>query len=602
MAPLAIQDHGLIGDLYTAALVGRDGSIDWFCAPRFDSASVFAALLDAERGGHWRIAPLAPVTSEQRYLPGTNVLVTTFHAEAGGVVSLTDFMPVGPAREGGTSIYRHVVCQRGELTVAVEFAPRFDYARQAPQLIRRESGILATDRDDDVLTVAGPPGVAWELADGVARATLTLRAGDEAWFVLRWDDDEVHAIADYRAAQTFEATTRWWDAWVAQLQYHGPYRQEVERSALALKLCSYEPSGAILAAPTTSLPEWLGGDRNWDYRFTWLRDSAFVLYALDLLGFDAEGGQFMRFLKRVARRKDGSHLQIMYGVDGRRELPERTLEHLAGYHGSRPVRVGNAAAGQFQMDVYGELFAAARVSQRRHPTTEGLWHTLRELADWTASHWRQPDLSIWEPRNEPRHYVYSKVLAWVALDRAVIMARELGRSDDVALWEREAAAVRAEVLERGWDPMRRTFVQAYGEPQLDAALLAIPKFRFLPRGDPRVRDTLAAVRRELATSCEDLVYRYRAPDGVGGDEGAFVVCSFWMVQNLAMVGEIDEAERLFKLLLRRASPVGLFAEEIDPRTGDHLGNYPLALSHAALINTAYILERLRGRPAPGPPD
>ena len=602
MAPLAIQDYGVIGDLHTAALVGRDGSIDWFCAPRFDSASVFAALLDPENGGHWRIAPLAPTTSEQRYLPGTNVLVTTFHGEAGGVVSVTDFMPVGPAREGRTGIYRRATCQRGELTLAVDFAPRFDYARQAPHLVRRAAGILATDRDDDVLTIAGPPGVTWELDAGAARAALTVRAGDEAWFALRWDDDEVHAVADYHPAETFEATTRWWDAWVARLQYHGPYRQEVERSALALKLCSYEPSGAILAAPTTSLPEWPGGDRNWDYRFTWLRDSAFVLYALDLLGFDAEGSQYMRFLKRVARRQDGSHLQIMYGVDGRRELPERTLEHLAGHTGGRPVRVGNAAAGQFQMDVYGELFATARVWQRRHAMTEGLWHTLRELADWTAGHWRQPDLSIWEPRHEPRHYVYSKVLAWVALDRAATMARELGLEGDVATWEREAAAVRAEVLERGWDPARRTFVQAYGEPQLDAALLVIPKFRFLPRGDPRVRDTLAAVRRELATTCEELVYRYRAPDGVGGDEGAFVVCSFWVVQNLAMVGAIDEAERLFKLLLRRASAVGLFAEEIDPRTGDHLGNYPLALSHAALINSACILERLRGRPAPAPPD
>jgi len=590
---LTIQDYGLIGDLRTAALVGRNGSIDWFCAPHFDSASLFAGLLDAERGGSWRIAPAGPATAEQRYRPGTNVLVTTFHAESGGVVAVTDFMPAGPARSSRPEIFRHVACEQGEVPVAIEFAPRFDYARMPPHLIRRNAGILATDRDDEVVTVSASPDLTWNLHDGMARAMIMLKSGQDFWLVLRYDDDEVHPVEAHRPKAALETTAEWWDAWVSQLAYHGRFRQEVERSALALKLCCYEETGAILAAPTTSLPEWPGGDRNWDYRFTWLRDSAFVLYALDRLGFETEGTRFMHFLNRVARRKDGSHLQIMYGVDGRRELPERVLDHLAGYDGSRPVRVGNAAAGQFQMDVYGELFATANVWRRRHPLTEGIWATLRDLADWTSQHWRRPDLSIWEPRNEPRHYVYSKVMAWVALERAAAMARDHGLPGDIEHWEKEAAAIHADVLAHGWDAARGTFVQAYGEPQLDAALLAIPKVRFLPRHDPRVRSTLHAVRSELATTCEDLIYRYRAPDGIAGEEGAFVVCSFWVIQNLALTGNVQEAERLFRLLLRRASPVGLFAEEIDPRTGDQLGNYPLALSHAALINTALILEKLR---------
>jgi GH15 family glucan-1,4-alpha-glucosidase len=462
--------------------------------------------------------------------------------------------------------------------------------------MQRNAGVLATDRDDEVVSVAASAGLAWSIEGAKAHARLELHAGDEVWLALRYDDDDVHPVDSYRPQAALDATAQWWDQWLSQMTYRGPYRQEVERSALALKLCTYEPTGAIVAAPTTSLPEWLGGDRNWDYRFTWLRDSAFVLYALDRCGFEAEGSHFMRFLNRVARRRDRSHLQIMYGVDGMRELPERVLDHLGGYADSRPVRVGNAAAGQLQMDVYGELFATMDVLGRRRMPTESTWHTFKELADWTAAHWRRPDLSIWEPRNEPRHFVYSKVMAWVALDRAAAMAEEHGLPGDVAAWKREATLVHAEVLERGWDAERRTFVQAYGEPQLDAALLAVPKMRFLPRADDRVRSTLAAVRRELATGCEDLVYRYRAPDGVGGEEGAFIVCSFWMVQNLAMLGELDEAERLFRLQLRRASPLGLFAEEIDPRTGQQLGNYPLALSHAALINTAMILGRLRSRP------
>jgi GH15 family glucan-1,4-alpha-glucosidase len=593
MAYLPIGDYGVIGDLHTAALVGRTGSIDWFCAPRFDSPSIFGALLDDARGGRWRIAPAGPATSEQRYLPGTNVLVTTFRVESGGVLVVTDFMPIGPAREGRTEIHRRVQCTRGTADVVVEFQPRFDYGLHLPTIVRRAHGVLATDRDNDVATASADPAIPWQIEDGRAAARFTLSAEQAAWFVHRFDDDEVHPLAGYHSQEKLEATAQWWDAWSSGLHYQGPYRQEVERSALVLKLCTYEPSGALIAAPTTSIPESFGGERNWDYRYAWLRDSAFVLYALDRLGCEAEAKAFIQFLKRVCRRADQRHLQIMYAADGRRELGERILEHLEGYRGARPVRIGNGAAGQFQLDVYGEILETANIWRKRHPMTEGLWKTLREVVEWTAAHWQEPDLSIWEPRHEPKHHVFSKVMAWVALERGARMASELGLAGDVESWRREADRLHAEVLERGWDPARRTFVQVYGEPQLDAALLVIPKVRFLHRSDPRVRSTLEAVRRELATSCEELIYRYRTPDGLSGDEGAFVPCSFWVVQNLAMVGDFDQAERLFRNLLRRANHLGLFAEEIDPATGEQLGNFPQGLSHAAVINTAYILERFR---------
>ncbi len=598
---LPIGDYGVIGDLHTAALVGRNGSIDWWCAPRFDSPSVFGALLDAARGGRWRIAPAGEWTSEQRYLPATNILVTTFHAPAGGVAAVTDFMPAGPARGRAAEIHRRVSCPRDAVELDVTFEPRFDYGSLPAELIRRRHGVLATDAEDDVATLSGPKDLAWSLGEGRAVARLALKAGEDAWFVLRHDDDEVHPVEQYGSASKLDQTARWWDQWLSQLTYHGPYRQEVERSALALKLCSYEPTGAIIGAPTTSLPESQGGGRNWDYRFAWLRDASFVLYALERVGLASEVDAFLAFLKRVSRRSDGRHLQIMYGVDGRRDLPEQALEHLHGYRGARPVRTGNAAAGQFQLDVYGELLETISIWYRRRSVTEGLWQVLRHLVDWTAAHWRERDFSIWEARQEPKHYVYSKVMAWTALERGIRIAHRLELPADVGVWRREAAALHGEVVEKGWDPARATFVQAYGEPQLDASLLIIPKIGFLRREDPRVRSTLDAVRRELGTSCEELIFRYRAPDGITGTEGAFVPCSFWMVQNLALVGEFAEAERLFKNLLRRANPLGLLAEEIDPATGEHLGNFPQALSHSALLNTASMLERLRPVERGSPP-
>src|SRR5439155_17874504 len=458
MPYLPIADYGIIGDLHTAALVGRNGSIDWCCARQFDTPSVFGALLDNARGGRCRIAPVGNWTSEQRYLPATNVLETSFHAEGEGVLQVIDFMPVGPARGRWTEIYRRVHCPRGGVEIDVLFEPRFDYGLQVPTVVRRAWGILASDQDDDVVTLSWPPEVPWILSDGRATARFRLEAGATWWFVVRFDDDEVLPLSAYEPDRKLEATTKWWDEWTSRLHYQGPYQLEVQRSVLALKLCCYEPSGAVIAAPTTSLPEALGGGRNWDYRFTWLRDSAFVLYSLDRLGYDTEVNAFLGFLKRVCRHAHGQHLQIMFTIDGRRDLPERDLNHLEGYRLTRPVRVGNGAVGQFQLDVYGELLETVNIWHARNTVSEGLWKVIRDLVEWTASQWRRPDFSIWEPRLAPKHHVFSKVMAWVALDRGVSLARALSLPGDPDRWQREADLLHAEVLDRGWDASRQTFV------------------------------------------------------------------------------------------------------------------------------------------------
>lgn len=595
MSESAISEHGIIGDLHTAVLVATDGDIDWCCLPRFDSPSVFAALLDDERGGHFQLVPEGEWTSVQRYLPATNVLITEFNAKTGGVVQVTDFMPVGPSRGGRSRIFRGVKGVRGRVPMTARWDPRFDYARRETACRPRRSGVLATDRQKDVATVSASAGVAWQCSSAGATAAFTPNEGETLWFVLSFDEDEVHPVESHQPEQTLDATIRWWDAWTATLKYDGGFRKEVERSALALKLCCYEPTGAIVAAPTTSLPESYHGGRNWDYRFAWLRDSAFVLFALDVLGVDAEMDAFLHFLKRVCRLEGDDPLQIMFAVDAARELPEKVLEHLRGWRGYGPVRIGNGAVGQFQLDVYGEVIATAALWLRRRELSEGLWKVLADLINWTAVHWRDPDQSIWEPRHGARHHVFSKIMAWVALDRGAQIADRAGQETEAVAWRKEADLVKAEVLEKGWDPVRRTFVQCYGEPQLDAAMLVIPKFGFLPRSDPRVRSTIDAIRAELGSKAEDLIYRYKSADGLEGEEGAFVICSFWMIQALAMTGEVDEAERLFRNLLRRGNALGLLAEEIDPENGEQLGNFPQGLSHAGLINTAHVIDMMKAR-------
>jgi GH15 family glucan-1,4-alpha-glucosidase len=590
-APIA--EYGMIGDLHTAALVGLSGAIDWCCLPNFDSPSVFAALLDTERGGRFRMAPVLPYASSQAYRKSTAILVTTFRTDS-GVVELTDFMPVGPS--GSTrpfaEIHRRLACTEGEMEIAVTFSPRFDYATAPAYVHPRRNGVLATDADDEVLTLASPPELWWQLDSGTARVTLKLRAGESTWFVLRYDDDEVQPVAAYESDRKLAEAQAFWCEWVGHLKYQGPFGDAVERSALTLKLLCYEPTGAIVAAPTTSLPEEIGGVRNWDYRFTWIRDSAFVLYSLSILGHSEEADRFMSFLKRVARKTTDTHLQIMYGIDGRRHLTEETLPHLEGYRGSGPVRIGNGAYDQLQLDVYGELLETAYLWSRGNPVSEGTWVTLERLVSWVAANWRRPDSGIWEVRAGLQHYVVSKVMCWVALDRGIRMAKEFGLPAPIARWEAERDAVHADVMDKGWSEAKQSFVQYYGTEELDASNLAFSMVRFLPRTHPRIVGTVQAVLRELTSDDQELVYRYRNEDGIPGGEGVFSICTFWLAEALALSGDRERAERIFRRMLTHANHVGLYSEELNPRTGEFLGNFPQAFTHIALINCAHVLDVL----------
>ncbi len=593
-----ISDYGLIGDMRTAALVGLDGAIDWCCLPRFDSGSVFAALLDTERGGTWAIHPEGRWTSTQRYLPRTNILETTFRTAEGGVISLTDFMPV--AEDGRPSgqhpeIHRRMRCSRGRVLMSMTFMPRFEYGARTTRLELLRAGLFATDRTDQVLTLSSAKPFEWQVEQSTATARFELEKGEERWMVLRYDDDDIHPVDRYESSRKLDNTAAFWQRWSAKVRYRGPYRGMVKRSALALKLLTHAETGALIAAPTTSLPETVGGIRNWDYRFVWLRDAAFTLAALNAVGHHREADQFMRFLKKVCRHEGGGHLQIMYGIDGRRDLVERQLDHLSGYRNSRPVRVGNGAVGQLQLDVYGEVLETADIWRRNHEMTEGTWRVLRGLVDWVSRNWHLPDSSIWEVRGEVRHYVFSKVMSWVALDRGVQMAEELNLESDTVAWRAARDRVHAEIMERGWSEERQSFVQSYDHDALDAAALAIPMVRFLPWNHPRVHGTVHAIARELTTQDGELVYRYRHPDGLEGEEGAFSICTFWLAQGLAMIGERERAERVFRRMLRHANHVGLYSEEIDPYTGEFLGNFPQAFTHIALINCAAALAGLDAR-------
>jgi GH15 family glucan-1,4-alpha-glucosidase len=595
-----ISSYGLIGDMRTAALVGLDGSIDWCCLPRFDSGSVFAALLDSERGGAWSIRPEARWTSTQQYLPRTNILETTFRTPENGIVTVTDFLPV--AEDGGPSgqhpeIHRRLRCSRGRVPMNITFMPRFEYGARTTRLEVLRAGLFATDRTDQVITLSSAKPFEWVVEQSIATARFELEKGEERWLVLRYDDDDIHPVDRYESSRKLDATAAFWQQWSSKVKYRGPFRGMVKRSALALKLLTHGETGAMIAAPTTSLPETIGGMRNWDYRFVWLRDAAFTLAALDAVGHHAEADKFMRFLKKVCRHEGGGHLQIMYGIDGRRDLIERQLDHLSGYLGSRPVRVGNGAAGQLQLDVYGEVMETADIWRRNHEMTEGTWRVLRGLVDWVSGNWHLPDYSIWEVRGEVRHYVFSKVMSWVALDRGIRMAEELSLESDTATWRAARDTLYAEIMERGWSERLQSFVQSYGDESLDAAALAIPMVRFLPWNHPRVHSTVRAIARELTTVDGELVYRYRHPDGMEGQEGAFSICTFWLAQALAMIGEKERAERVFRRMLRHANHVGLYSEEIDPASGDFLGNFPQAFTHIALINCAAALARIDKAPS-----
>jgi GH15 family glucan-1,4-alpha-glucosidase len=596
---LPIADHGIIGDLHTIALVGANGTIDWYCCPAFDSPSVFAAILDKDKGGHYRIAPLEDGwTSKQLYFPDTNVLITRFFTP-GGVGELQAFMPI--ARTGEERhrhrLIRRVVAVRGSVRFRVELQPRFNYARDPHETLQYEHGVVF-DSPSLCLALQATTPIACD--DHGVHSEFTLEAGESVTFVLeqvergyiprRYEEEETR--------EAYERTIDYWRLWLAQSRYRGRWREMVHRSALTLKLLTYQPTGAIVAAPTTSLPERVGGGRNWDYRYTWIRDAAFSLYGLLRLGFTEEAGAFMDWL--TARFREGTDttgdpLQTMYGIDGRRELPEETLDHLEGYRGSRPVRIGNAASKQLQLDIYGELVDSVYLYNKYgKPIYHEAWIDLTRIVEWVSENWDQADEGIWETRGGGKDFTFSRLMCWVAIERAVRMARQRGLPANLVGWTKHRDDIYMQIMDRGWSESRGAFVQHYDADILDASLLLMPLVKFISPTDPRWLMTLDAITEELVS--DSLVHRYdprEFEDGLEEEEGTFSICSFWYVEALARAGRIDEARLAFEKMLTYANHLGLYSEEIAP-TGELLGNFPQAFTHLALISAAFNLDRELG--------
>ncbi len=605
-----IGDYALIGDCHSAALIARDGSVDWFCPGRFDAPAVFCRLLDVARGGYFRTAPVGSFSVERRYDGPTNVLETTYSAQ-GGLVRATDLMPIHERtddRQGydvGTShqLLRRLECLEGEVELALEFKPTFDYARADTRVAPRPGGGAVAHAGGQSLSLACPGITVKGDAGDRYFGRLRLRAGERCWIELGYatdGDENTEALRPERCEEQLAHTLHYWQTWAAKCTYRGPYRDLVLRSALVLKLLTYEPTGAVVAAPTTSLPEAIGGERNWDYRYAWLRDSSLILYALLTIGYGDEAADFTHWLERTIGADPTRRPQIMYGADGRWRLPEQCLDHLEGYQGSRPVRIGNAAAEQRQLDIFGEVLRAAALhyrlgnetphegqQARSTPSTapsDEAWALLRELADRAADHWDEPGNGIWEVRGGPQPFLYGKLMCWSALDAALRLAQDFHLEAPRQHWQRTREEIRRAILEHGYDREVGAFTQALGSSALDATALVIPRVGFLPPTDARVRSTVDQIRRHL--SRDGLIYRYRTQDGLAGGEGTFTLCSFWLVDALALGGRLDEAQALFERLISFTNDLGLLAEEIDPDTGEQLGNFPQGFSHLALIGAA----------------
>jgi GH15 family glucan-1,4-alpha-glucosidase len=592
---LPIEHHGIIGDLHTVALVGTDGTIDWYCPERFDAPSVFASILDAEKGGYFRIAPANDGhTTKQLYFPDTNVLITRF-LTAGGVGEVQDFMPIHRDPEHRRRLVRRVICVRGEMQFMIECEPRFDYARAPHETFLSEHGAVFSSMGMSLMLESNQPLTATERG---VRGAFTLCAGESFTCSLEVCDRDRRPgpIDEVEAGESFNRTVRYWRGWLRNSTYRGRWREMVHRSALVLKLLTYAPTGAIVAAPTASLPEVIGGGRNWDYRYTWVRDAAFSVHALLRLGFTEEAAAFMDWLEARARESNGGAngpLQIMYGIDGRHEIPEHTLDHLEGYLSSKPVRIGNAAADQLQLDIYGELLDSVYLYNRGGlRISYDLWSELRRLVDWLASNWQRPDEGIWEVRGGRQQFVHSKLMSWVAFDRALRLARESALPGDAMRWESSRDQIYEDVMLHGYSKERAAFVQHYGSSSLDASNLLMPLVGFIAPRDPRMLSTLAETQRELVS--DSLVYRYdpelAAADGLEGREGTFSMCSFWYVECLARTGRLDDARLTLEKMFTYANHLGLYAEEIGP-SGEALGNFPQAFTHLALISAASNLDR-----------
>ncbi len=599
-----ISDHGLIGDLQTAALVTTDGCIDWFCCPRFDSPSIFASLLDADKGGYFRIAPdTDDYVSRQLYFPDTAMLITRFMTPD-GVGEITDFMPVAPMHATDRhQIVRQLKVVRGTMKFVIDVKPRFDYGRAKHTLDATENGfVFSSDSMQFTLNPTGERQVAFgdhgghsvqRIGDDL-RMTSTLHEGETAGMVLETMGGPPRRITPAELRGLVGDTTEFWRSWLHQSSYRGRWREMVSRSAMTLKLMTYAPTGALVAAPTTGLPEQTGGERNWDYRYTWIRDASFSVYALLGLGYVGEAAAFGQWVRDrlIEHAGDGvSPLKIMYRVDGTSDLTEETLDHFEGWRGSRPVRVGNGAADQLQLDIYGEAMdAVAKIDARGLQAAYQGWHAVASLMDWLCDHWDQPDEGIWETRGGRKDFTYGRMQCWVALDRAIRIAENRGRPADINRWRGTRDTIYEQVMSRGWHPKRGAFVQHYDTDVLDSSLLMMPLMGFVSPFDPMWLQTLEAMDHELVS--DSLVYRYNpsaSPDGLRGSEGTFSLCTFWYVDALARSGRLAEAELVFEKMQTYANHLGLYSEEIGI-TGEQLGNFPQAFSHLSLINAAINLD------------
>ncbi|HWR50681.1 MAG TPA: glycoside hydrolase family 15 protein [Bryobacteraceae bacterium] len=609
MGYLPIENYGVIGNLRTVALVGINGSIDWFCFPNFDSPSVFGAILDDRKGGRFRIAPASAdgVALKQMYWPDTNVLVTRFLSDQ-GVAEIIDYMPVGvPRGPGFHGLIRHVRVVRGRVAFRLECYPAFNYGRDphrtelvnggAKFLSGKLSLALASDRP---LTRDG---------DGVV-LDFSLGAEETLSFELHGLEpncgDQPVGVSEQEGNTLFEQTVDYWHDWLSHCTYTGRWREEVQRSALVLKLLVFDPTGAILAAPTCSLPEAIGGTRNWDYRYTWLRDAAFTVYSLIRIGFTEEAARFMEWVDARCRElADDRGLQVLYGIDGRHDVPEETLDHLEGYRGSAPVRIGNGACNQLQLDIYGELMDSVYLSNKYGtPISYEMWSNLRRLMNWLCDNWKQKDEAIWEVRSGRQNFVYSRVMCWVAFDRALRLAEKRSFPADRERWLSARDEIYGEIQKCGWSEGRNAFIQHYGSESLDASALIMPLVFFMSPTDPRMTSTIDAIRKppsQRGLVSDSLVYRYNveeSPDGLRGKEGTFNMCTFWLVEALTRAGKVDrsrlaDARLIFERMLSYANHLGLFAEQTGPR-GEALGNFPQAFTHLALISAAFNLNRALG--------
>jgi GH15 family glucan-1,4-alpha-glucosidase len=586
-----IENHGVVGDLNTVALVDLEGTIDFMCFPQFDSPTIFASLLNGEKSGFFQLAAVSgEFKHRQHYLPDTNILLTRFLG-SDGVATLSDFMPVEHLGHRH-ALVRRIKVVRGEIHFRMVCAPKFDYGRIGHAVTHRRDHFIfspAHRRHSALVLRCSVPARGRE---GVVTAEFKLRTGQTASFILEEADHEEQsrsAAPDY-VTEAFKETMNYWLAWMGKSQYRGRWRETVNRSALTLKLLTSRPHGSIVAAPTFGLPESIGGTRNWDYRYTWIRDASFTLNALMRLGYEDEATAFIEWIEQRCREfRRGDPLQVMYRFDGKRGLPETILKNFAGYQNSRPVRIGNAAAGQLQLDIYGELLDSVFIYEKiGGRISHDFWKNIVIIVEWVCRNWKRPDCGIWEMRDGRKQFLYSRLLCWVAVDRAMQVARNRSFPAPLVRWHRIRDIIYADIQNHFWNPKLKAFVQYRDAKVLDAASLLMPLVNFISPTDPRWRSTLAAIEKHLVE--DSLVYRYRSPDGLGGCEGTFSMCSFWYVECLAMAGDLKKARFIFEKALGYANHLGLYAEQLGP-CGEHLGNFPQALPHIALITTAWVLDQ-----------